>query len=115
MDFKLPDVSNGQLYKEAGNSVVVPVIRRIAENIAEALNNATDDFDIKINEKKYALIYLNIKRRSEGKSYIEEYFDSKSKLSEYVENKKIKVFSSEEYLNVIQKNKFGNFYMIIEI
>ena len=40
IDFKLPEnVSNGQLYKQAGNSVVVPVVRRIAEQIAEVLNN----------------------------------------------------------------------------
>lgn len=33
-DFKIPsDLSNGKLYEQAGNSVVVPVVRRIAENI----------------------------------------------------------------------------------
>ena len=35
--FKLPDIANTQLYKQAGNSVVVPVIRRIAEEIYEAI------------------------------------------------------------------------------
>lgn len=36
--FKLPDnVANGQLYKQAGNSVSVPVIKRIAEQILIAL------------------------------------------------------------------------------
>lgn len=36
--FKLPDnVANGQLYKQAGNSVSVPVIERIAEQILKAL------------------------------------------------------------------------------
>ncbi|WP_155719116.1 DNA (cytosine-5-)-methyltransferase, partial [Streptococcus gordonii] len=39
--FKIPEgVSNGQLYKQAGNSVVVPVIKRIAENVAKALNKS---------------------------------------------------------------------------
>lgn len=43
-DFILPtNVSNGQLYKQAGNSVVVPVIRRIAENIAVALEVCSDE------------------------------------------------------------------------
>lgn len=33
-DFKIPDeLSHGKLYEQAGNSVVVPVVRRIAENI----------------------------------------------------------------------------------
>lgn len=38
--FVLPDdESNTRLYKQAGNSVVVPVIRRIAEEIAKAIEN----------------------------------------------------------------------------
>lgn len=38
-DFKLPkELSNSRLYKQAGNSVAVPVIKRIAQQIFEALN-----------------------------------------------------------------------------
>ncbi len=38
-DFKLSkNLSDSQLYKQAGNSVVVPVIHRIAENIIKALD-----------------------------------------------------------------------------
>ncbi|MBS6209736.1 MAG: DNA cytosine methyltransferase [Proteus hauseri] len=37
-DYKLPkDMSNANLYKQAGNSVVVPVIERIAQQIKLAL------------------------------------------------------------------------------
>lgn len=36
-DFKLPQIANGQLYKQAGNSVTVPVIKRIAEKILEVI------------------------------------------------------------------------------
>ena len=37
--YKLPtDMADSKLYKQAGNSVVVPVINRIAENIMKALN-----------------------------------------------------------------------------
>jgi DNA (cytosine-5)-methyltransferase 1 len=35
--FELPDQCNGRLYKQAGNSVAIPVIRRIAEQIKEAI------------------------------------------------------------------------------
>lgn len=39
-DYKLPnDMSDAKLYKQAGNSVVVPVINRIADNIVKALNS----------------------------------------------------------------------------
>lgn len=36
--FVLPDLANSHLYKQAGNSVVVPVIKRIADNIYLALS-----------------------------------------------------------------------------
>lgn len=40
-DFKLPtDMSDARLYKQAGNSVCVTVIQRIAQNIADAVNNS---------------------------------------------------------------------------
>lgn len=37
-EYELPtNMSDARLYKQAGNSVVVPVINRIAENIIKAL------------------------------------------------------------------------------
>lgn len=36
-DFVLPDIADGHLYKQAGNAVVVPVINRIATNMAPQL------------------------------------------------------------------------------
>lgn len=40
-DFKLPEsLSNTRLYKQAGNSVTVPVIERIAKNIKKALEDS---------------------------------------------------------------------------
>lgn len=36
--FKLPDIADSALYKQFGNSVSVPVIHRIAENMKKALN-----------------------------------------------------------------------------
>lgn len=37
-NFSLPKISNTQLYKQAGNSVAVPVVRAIAEKIAATLD-----------------------------------------------------------------------------
>ena len=38
-DFKLPeDMARSHLYKQAGNSVPVPVVERIAENMLKVLN-----------------------------------------------------------------------------
>jgi DNA (cytosine-5)-methyltransferase 1 len=36
--FKLPDLANSHLYKQAGNSVTVPLIEKIAKNIEKALD-----------------------------------------------------------------------------
>lgn len=38
-DYKLPNLANSHLYKQAGNSVVVTVIKRISKNIISALNS----------------------------------------------------------------------------
>ena len=44
--FKFPEgMSNTRLYKQSGNSVVVPVIHRIAINIAISLKNKENDID----------------------------------------------------------------------
>ena len=43
-DFKLPgNMSESRLYKQAGNSVVVPVIKRIAERIGFALERIAEN------------------------------------------------------------------------
>ena len=36
-NYILPDISNMHLYKQAGNSVVVPVIKRITDEIVKSL------------------------------------------------------------------------------
>lgn len=41
--FVLPEQSNTRLYKQAGNSVVVPVIYRIAENIKKAVDETNNE------------------------------------------------------------------------
>lgn len=55
-DFKLPEkLANSHLYKQAGNSVVVPVVQRIAENIKIALDSNTN---YKKNEIKQLVAVL---------------------------------------------------------
>lgn len=40
-NFKLPDITKGQLYKQAGNSVVVPMVQKIAKEMIRVLNENT--------------------------------------------------------------------------
>lgn len=42
IDYKLPDIAISHLYKQAGNSVVVPVIKRIAKQILSALEETKE-------------------------------------------------------------------------
>ncbi len=42
-DYKLPDLANSHLYKQAGNSVVVPVIKRIAKEIYIAMEKSDEN------------------------------------------------------------------------
>lgn len=48
-EFKLPEQANSHLYKQAGNSVVVPVIERIAKEIISVINS--DIENSAVNEK----------------------------------------------------------------
>jgi DNA (cytosine-5)-methyltransferase 1 len=41
-DFNLPNIANGHLYKQAGNAVAVPVVRRIAEQLMHELQTALE-------------------------------------------------------------------------
>ena len=113
--FKLPkDESNGQLYKQAGNSVVVPVIKRIAEKICVAIDNQPYKEE-KRESGKYALIYSEIDSKFEGRSYVKAYSDSMKDLKNIINNSDIPLISDKEYLKLIQKKQKSEFYMIEEL
>jgi DNA (cytosine-5-)-methyltransferase len=123
-DFKLPkEVSNGQLYKQAGNSVVVPLIKRIAAKIADSLSikNKARNKRLKSN----ALLYTNMNGRYDGEAYLVDTSDSITELQNYVDNvnkgrtikekQDIEIYSDEKYLNFVGKNKKGEFYSIVTL
>ncbi|WHI88718.1 DNA (cytosine-5-)-methyltransferase [Staphylococcus epidermidis] len=112
-DYTLPkEMSNGQLYKQAGNSVVVTVIERIAKNIAKALNQIKNyEMQFEINGK-YALIFNKMSGRFEGESYIKERFDSKKALDKFINDENIKFIDNEKYKSITKKNKETEFYTL---
>lgn len=113
-DFKLPEISNGQLYKQAGNSVVVPVIKRIADKIASALDTASTEQTVyaNIESDKDVLIYVDMKSRYEGESFVETCFEQESKVNEYVEKSGLQIISDEEYLKIVKKHVVRKFYSL---
>jgi DNA (cytosine-5)-methyltransferase 1 len=57
-DFKIP-VSDTQAYRQFGNSVVVPVVERIALNVVESLQLPLDYRpDLKLREAKARKVLL---------------------------------------------------------
>lgn len=113
-DFKLPkSLANGALYKQAGNSVVVPVIQRIAENIADALDGTTNiNKPVKIN-RTYALFHVIMNGRLEGESGFVEQFNSETELGKFCDATGITVLDEEQYLKTIQKKGYEDFYVVL--
>lgn len=111
--FVLPEIANGQLYKQAGNSVVVPVIKRIAEEIYNALNTLEIDAESCIDSSKAnTLIYVDIKNRFEGESFVVASFDEMQELNQHIMDREIEILSDEDYFKLMAKNKSKIFYSL---
>ena len=109
--FKLPfNMSNGQLYKQAGNSVVVPVIKRIAQNISLALENTTDTIFTYESVAKYSIMYTKMNGKYDGESHIVQGFNTESELNNYKLDNNIEFITPENYLKIIKNNKHAEFY-----
>ncbi|MDQ0221519.1 DNA cytosine methyltransferase [Streptococcus moroccensis] len=112
--FKIPEnVSNGQLYKQAGNSVVVPVIKRIAANIATALNQATAPSAVD-RTGDIAIIYTKMNGQFEGQSYVRDFVDTYEQALETMEAYQdgLGILSDEDYLRLVKKGGHLEFYSI---
>lgn len=110
-EFKLPNkMSNGQLYKQAGNSVVIPVINRIASNIAKALEKTIDSLFLYESNSKYSITYTKMNGKFDGKSYLIKRFNTIEDLKKHSKDHNINFVTSEEYLNIIKNNKKVEFY-----
>lgn len=112
-DFKLPDdTANGQLYKQAGNSVVVPVIHRIAENIMDVISNNDQPTSPDRSGGSYALIYNSMDGRYAGESYVVDFNDDVNVLKQQVKTAGKPILTDDEYLKFVKNKKTGDFYMI---
>ena len=112
-DFKLPDdTANGQLYKQAGNSVVVPVIHRIAENIMDVISNNDQPSSPTRNSGSYALIYTSMDGRYAGESYVVDFNDDVDVLKQQVKTSGKTILTDDEYLKFVKNKKTGDFFVI---
>lgn len=112
--FKIPEnVSNGQLYKQAGNSVVVPVIKRIATNISKALDESNGKSQLN-RDGKIAIIYTKMNGQFEGQSCVKEFVDSYEQAVSTIDSYEdsLSILSDEEYLKLVKKKGTLEFYSI---
>ena len=110
-NFKLPsNMSNAQLYKQAGNSVVVPVIKRIANNIASAIKHTTNNLFSYENTAEYSITFTTMNGKFDGESFVVENFNSLSDLQSYSSHNHINFISTEEYKRALKNNKHISFY-----
>ena len=117
--FKLPShVAKSHLYKQAGNSVSVPVIKRIAINIAKALNNSDELDEIKINNSdRYAIVYKDIHGRYSGSSKLIATFRTLDEVEEFKNNDSSMMLylNEDEYTHLIKKGISEEFYVLVNI
>lgn len=112
-EYKLPvNISNGQLYKQAGNSVVVPLVSRIAQNIGNSLKEQIEENSL--IPKEFAIIYTKMSGPFEGESYIKNYIssidDAVLEIKNY--NDSLPILSDEDYFKLIKKKSDLEFYSI---
>lgn len=113
-DFKLSEnLANGALYKQAGNSVVVPVIERIANKMANALGSVKESAKPINIFKKNALFHVIMNGRLEGESDFIGQFSSDDELNSYCSNNNITILNEEQYIKNIQKNRYEDFYIVL--
>ncbi|MGO4927967.1 DNA cytosine methyltransferase [Fundicoccus sp. Sow4_F4] len=117
-DYELPDLAMSHLYKQAGNSVVVPVIRRIADNISEVLNQTQiEDDQLITQDYKYALMYTKNEGNNSGESYIHSYANSLEDIKSILESneEQIPLLNDVDYKELVKKRKSMIFYSIITL
>lgn len=98
-NFKLPsEVATSQLYKQAGNSVAVPVIKRIAKNISDALKqntrtevNPSDTAFDDIKAGTPGIMFTQLNDRMSGSAYPVKFFASISERDTWVDENEHKL------------------------
>ncbi len=111
-DFVLPkEVSDAQLYKQAGNSVAIPVIQRIAKNIDFALEGSSGEYKIP-EEGRYALTYTKMNGNESGESFHVRNFYSKELLYDYLQFRTYQIINDKEYSLLVKKKQQLEFFMV---
>ena len=124
--FKFPaDIAHGQLYKQAGNSVVVPVITRIARAIARALEETADKDLYGRHDRKPAVMYTKMSGRMVGEAFPIRFFHTDDEREDWIASGGIAdgleglelptislpIISEDDYYTIIQNGRSAEFLM----
>lgn len=109
-DYILPDLSNGRLYKQAGNSVVVPVITRIADEILRVLpvNNTALHA-----HKEYVISSSEMEGAGCGSAENRVSFDTEQECLDYISDNQLITVTHDEYAKLIKSKKHVSFVTIL--
>jgi len=110
--FELPtDMADGPLYKQAGNSVVVPLIQRIANNITKALNTSVKK-NRNPNPNKPILTFTRMFGSNIGESYAVSNCETKEKVEVLLKESMRPLLNEEQYKRIIKEREWNEFYML---
>ncbi|WP_448949625.1 DNA (cytosine-5-)-methyltransferase [Latilactobacillus sakei] len=117
-DYELPkDSSMGALYKQAGNSVVVPVIKRIAKNINVALDIGDSDYKLPDTKDKTAVVYTKMEGRMAGESYTVDWYGenktAKNEIKKISNMNSIPIFKNDDFYHAINRGGKHEFYTLV--
>lgn len=111
--YEFPDtMADSFLYKQAGNSVVVPVIARLAHQIEEALSFAKTNDDLPQVDNKVALVRVDMMGRLAGASEVVDYYDDVDALQAHLPSD-LPLITDDEFYQLVAKGKSTSFYMIV--
>src|SRR5699024_11915106 len=91
--YKLHVIADSHLYKQTGNSVVIPVVERIAKDIELAIENTSSKKEETL--KEYAVTYTNMIGSNVGKSYVIKNFNTLAKAQQFVKESNITLVTDD--------------------
>ncbi|BDR57453.1 DNA cytosine methyltransferase [Xylocopilactobacillus apis] len=109
--FKLPKIADSHLYKQAGNSVVVPLIKRIADSIYMALTD--EDMSLPDTENKFSLIYTYMNGRMAGSSYQVEVLKDVESLKRDSKSYSYSIYDNDDFYKTIKSGGEHEFLTIV--
>lgn len=110
-DYVLPNVlSDGRLYKQAGNSVAIPVITRIAEAIFKVLPQTDKSLP---TSKPYSVAVTKMIGAGKGESETYQYADSQADAKQLIAGQALSEVSIDEYVKAVHKKNLSEFVTVV--